>query len=68
MPERLALVTEGRLRYLEALVEAATERSESTFKLAGSMTSALPDDELERRLRAIKKEELERSHAKSDEL
>ncbi len=67
MKERLALVTEGHLLYLEAIVAAAAERADSKFKLAGSMTSALTDDELEQALLDIKSDERARSAAKADE-
>jgi hypothetical protein len=54
--ERLALVTEKRLRYLESLVAACAVREGESFLLAGSMTSDLDDKELEEALAAIKRE------------
>lgn len=57
MDERLALVTESHLHYLESLVTAAERRRASSFKLAGSMKSDLPDEEIEEALAAIKKEQ-----------
>ena len=63
-----ALVTEGRLRYLEALVAAAEQGADSSFKLAGSISSALTDDELEQALIAVKQDQTTRSSAKVDEL
>ena len=68
MKERLALVTESRLRYLEALVAAAAQQSASSFKLAGSVTSELSDEELARALNSIKADQLARSDAKAEEL
>ncbi len=68
MEERLALVTEGRLRYLEALVAAAEQRADSAFTLAGSMSSPLADDELEQALVSVKQDQATRSSSKADEL
>ncbi len=68
MKERLALVTESRLRYLEALVAAAAQQGASSFKLAGSVTSELSDEELARALTSIKEDHLARSDAKAEEL
>ena len=65
MPERLALITEARLRYLESLVKAAAKRGNGTFELAGSMTSNLTDEELEEELSRIKREDRERSATKT---
>ena len=67
MEERLALVTEGRLRYLEALVAAAEQRADNGFTLAGSMSSALTDDELEQALVGVKQDQTTRSSSKADE-
>jgi hypothetical protein len=68
MRERLALITEARLRYLESLVEAAAKRGKGTFRLAGSMTSKLADDELEVEIAKIKQEDRELSAAKTGKL
>lgn len=68
IPERLALITEARLRYLESLVEAAARRGKGTFRLAGSMTSKLTDQELEAELVKIKQEDRELSAAKAGQL
>src|SRR3972149_10589043 len=54
--ERLALITERRLRYLESLVGASMVREGGSFQLAGSMTSELDDEELEKALMAVKRE------------
>jgi len=67
MEERLALVTEGRLRYLEALVAAAEQGADRAFKLAGSMSSTLTDDELEQALIGVKQDQTTRSSSKADE-
>ncbi len=67
MEERLALITEGRLRYLEALVAAAARQADSAFRLAGSMSSTLTDDELEQALLDVKRDQTTRSSAKADE-
>jgi len=68
MDERLALITESRLRYLESLVTAAAKRPGSSFKLAGSMESDLSDEELERALAALKKDGARHSEAKAGKL
>ena len=45
--ENLVLTTEAHLRMLETLVEKSTIKRNAPFRLAGSMTSDLTDEELE---------------------
>lgn len=66
--ERLALITERRLRYLESLAGASSVREGGSFQLAGSMTSDLDDEELENALMAVKREGEDRAQTKSEEL
>jgi hypothetical protein len=66
--ERLAIVTERRLRYLESLVAASAVREGESFRLAGSMTSDLDDQELEDALAAIKREGDVKARGKSEGL
>jgi hypothetical protein len=55
--ERIALVTEGRLRYLETLVEELRKQVSRPFQLAGSITSELSDAELESALQEMREEQ-----------
>jgi 3-methyladenine DNA glycosylase/8-oxoguanine DNA glycosylase len=66
--ERLALITERRLRYLESIAEASRVREGGSFQLAGSMTSDLDDEELDKALMAVKREGEARAQTKSEEL
>ena len=66
--ERLALITERRLRYLESLSAASFVREGGSFQLAGSMTSDLDDEELEEALSALKRETEARADRKGEEL
>jgi hypothetical protein len=66
--ERLALVTERRLRYLESLVASSLVREGGSFQLAGSMTSDLDDEGLEKALMDVKREVEARAQTKSREL
>ena len=66
--ERLALITERRLRYLESLLAASLVRKDGSFQLAGSMTSDLDDDGLEEALSALKREGEARAQRKGEEL
>lgn len=66
--ERLALITERRLRYLESLLTASLVREGESFLLAGSMTSDLDDDGLEEALSALKREDEVRAQRKGEEL
>lgn len=54
--ERVALVRESRLAYLEAQVAELEKRNETPFKLAGSLTTDLDDETLEQMLRQIRRE------------
>ena len=66
--ERLALITERRLRYLESLVSASLVREGESFRLAGSMTSDHDDEELEEALAALKREREVEARRKDEEL
>lgn len=55
--ERLALTTETHLRYLETMVRELRKQVSRPFKLAGSVTTDLNDQELEAALRAIREEQ-----------
>jgi hypothetical protein len=66
--ERLALITESRLRYLESLQAASLAKEGDSFELAGSMTSDLDDEELEEALMSVKREEEAQSRKKRKEL
>jgi hypothetical protein len=55
-PERIALVREARLAYLEARVSELERRQRQPFKLAGSLASDLDDARLDAALRAIRQE------------
>jgi hypothetical protein len=67
MKERLALVTERHLRYLESIVNSARRRRGS-FKLAGSISSRLSDGAIEEALAGMAKERSTRARAKSETL
>jgi hypothetical protein len=66
--ERIALVTERRLRYLESIAASSLVRAGGTFQLAGSMTSDLDDDELEEALMTLKREKETQARTKGEEL
>jgi hypothetical protein len=66
--ERLAVITEKRLRYLESLVAGSIAREGGSFRLAGSMTSDLDDEELEGALKALKRDQEEQARTKGEEL
>ena len=68
MKERLALVTERHLRYLESIVGAAKRRRTGSFKLAGSISSRLSDEAIEAALAAVVKEQGTRATVKSESL
>jgi hypothetical protein len=53
--EHVALVREARLAYLEARAAEAEKREAKPFRLQGSMTSTLSDDELDDVLRDIRR-------------
>lgn len=55
--DAVALVRESRLAYLEEIAkQVEKKRNEKPFKLAGSMTTDLDPDTLERVMREIRKE------------
>ncbi|MEX2282031.1 MAG: hypothetical protein WEE89_06070 [Gemmatimonadota bacterium] len=55
-PENLVLTTEGHYRMLEALVEKGATARGAGFKLSGSMSSDLSDDELEAAMSELRAE------------
>jgi hypothetical protein len=57
LDERIALTTEGHLRYLETLVKELRKQVSRPFRLAGSITSALEEEELEVALKEVKAEQ-----------
>jgi hypothetical protein len=59
--EAVALVREARLAYLETRVSEMDKRGEKPFSLAGSLSSDLDDDSLDRVLREIRTEWAPRS-------
>lgn len=65
MRDRLALVTERHLRYLESIVDGARRRRTRSFKLHGSISSRLSDEAIEGALAAMAKERDARAEAKS---
>jgi hypothetical protein len=55
-PDRIALVREARLAYLEARVSELERRQRQPFKLAGSLASDLDEASLTAALRTIRQE------------
>jgi hypothetical protein len=53
-PDRVALVREARLAYLEARVSELERRDRQPFRLAGSLASNLDDAGLDAALRSIR--------------
>ena len=53
--EGVALVREARLNYLEDRVKQVEQTEEKPFKLAGSMSTSLSDDELLALLKELRK-------------
>ena len=53
--EGVVLVREARLKYLEDRVEQMEKELDKPFTVAGSLTSPLEDEELERVLKALRK-------------
>jgi hypothetical protein len=54
--ERVALVREARLAYLEAQAAELDKRTDKPFKLVGSLKTNLDDEALEEALRQIRRE------------
>src|SRR5687767_1290610 len=65
--ENLVLTTEGHYRMLEALVEKAATVQTGDFKLAGSMSSDLSDDELEAAMAELRAETAAAEQRKYDQ-
>lgn len=57
LEETIALTTEGHLRYLETAVKELKKQICKPFKLAGSITSQLSDEELEEALKELREEQ-----------
>jgi len=56
LDERIALTTERHLRYLEAVVQELKGRVNKPFRLHGSISSPLSDEELDAALEALRAE------------
>lgn len=54
-PEGVVLVREARLKYLEDRVGQMEKELDKPFTLAGSLSSPLEDEDLERALKALRK-------------
>lgn len=54
---RIALITERHLRYLETLVKELRKQVSRPFRLSGSITSELSDEELETALKEMREEQ-----------
>ena len=65
LDERIALTTEGRLRYLEAVVHELKSRVSRPFRLEGSVSSPLSGEELDAALEQLR---TERARAAEDRL
>jgi hypothetical protein len=65
LDDRMVLMTEGRLRYLETLIEELRKQVGRPFRLAGSITSGLGDEELEL---ALKKGQAEQGRLEDEKL
>lgn len=57
LDQRIALTTEGHIRYLESVMRELKKQVGRPFKLAGSIASSLSDEELEAALRATREEQ-----------
>lgn len=70
--ERVALVSESRLRYLEAIADARRREAEKKpFKLIGSIELLCSPEELEqemREMREMREERIRRAEAKFQDL
>jgi len=62
--ERVALVSEARLNYLEASLRELRRQVVKPFRLAGSIVSELSDDELEHALQELRSDAREQARAK----
>jgi hypothetical protein len=56
LDERIALTTERHLRYLEAVAQELKARVGKPFRLEGSVTSPLTDEELDAALEKLRAE------------
>jgi hypothetical protein len=54
LDERIALTTERHLRYLEAMVHELKSRASQPFRLQGSISSPLSDEELDAALKELR--------------
>lgn len=52
LDHRIALTTEGHIRYLETAVRELKKQASQPFKLAGSISSTLSDEELDAALQS----------------
>jgi PHD/YefM family antitoxin component YafN of YafNO toxin-antitoxin module len=67
LPETMALTTASHLRYLETMVEELRKQASRPFRLAGSITSSLSDEELDRALAEGRKLQAERARRRLTE-
>src|SRR5688572_21991962 len=54
--ERIAMTSEENLRYLETMADELRKQAAGSFRLAGSITSQLTDDELEAALARLRED------------
>jgi hypothetical protein len=64
LEERLALTTESHIRLLRTMVKELKAAGGRPFKLAGSMTTDLSDEDLEAALRSDRRRQERRSERK----
>lgn len=68
LDHRIALTTEGHIRYLETVAKELKKQVSRPFKLAGSIASSLSDDQLEAALRTMREEQATLREQKSRDL
>jgi hypothetical protein len=68
LDERIALTTERHLRYLEAVVQELKSRVSRPFRLEGSVTSSLSDEELDAALEKLRAERAKAAEARLREI
>jgi hypothetical protein len=67
LPEDLALTSASHLEFLRATVQELKRRMTTPFTLAGSISSRLPDEELEAALAAARLEQADRATSRLGE-
>jgi hypothetical protein len=68
LPEDLALTSASHLEFLRASVQELKRRTTTPFILTGSISTSLPDEELEAGLAAVRSEQAERAASRMGEL